>query len=106
MIKITYYSDNYCTVLFEVDPIRPARIFERKLGEAIAMNSQDYHISKGEDKVFRTITSVPCSRSIDELKEMKEKAQEEFTQKIVRLKKALDEFKLLSGLIKKEEKKK
>ncbi len=104
MIKITYYSDNYCTVLFEVDPFRPARIWETKLGMAVAERTDEYYISISEkkDTIFRKLTSIPCSKTIDELKEMKKDAQEEFSEKIRKLKNKMDEFKFLQELTKKK----
>jgi len=109
MIKITYYASNYCTVLLEVDPIRPARIFEYELGAAIAKSRpNDFSIVtdlKEQDKFFRIRASIPTSISIDELKEMKKDAQEEFSKRITVLKQKLDDFELLLKLTKKEAKK-
>ncbi len=100
MIKITYHSDNYCTVLFEVDPYRPARIWEAKLGMAIAKKSDDYYISVSEknDIIYRKMTSVPCSITIDVLKGKQKDAQEEFSKRISVLHCKLEDFKLLKEL--------
>lgn len=106
MIKITnYQSSGYCKVYFDVEPVRPARIWEEEIGLAIALKSPSYSTDKNKE-IYRIETSVPCNKTIAELKEMQHAAQEEFSLKIQKMRKRLDDLKLLQELIKKEEKKK
>ena len=105
MIKITTIFDTACKVLLQVEPIRPARTYEYELGEAIAKNSVDYYIA--EDKtIYKSVGSLRLDHPIQKLKEMQEEAQEEFSQRILKLKNKLDEFKLLQELNKKKVEKK
>jgi len=105
MIKIgNYRGSNYCKVYFDVEPNRPAGIWEEEIGLAIALKSPSYSVGKNKE-IYRIEASVPCSKTIAELKEMQELAQEEFSSKIHKMRKRLDDLKILQKLIKKEEKK-
>lgn len=97
MIKIdNYRSSNYCKVYFDVEPNRPSLIPERKIGIALAKKLPDYFIDGNE--IYKIETSVPCSMTIAELKEMQENAQDRFSQEIKTLRERLDELNFLQGL--------
>lgn len=103
MIKITSIYGDYCKVLFELEPFRPARIYEYELGEAIASKSADHFVTK-EGKIYKSVSSIRLDNPIIKLQEMQKEAQEEFSEMIRKLKNKVDEFKLLQELTKKEKK--
>lgn len=106
MIKINNFSGGYCKVLFEVDPTRPAKVYELELGVAVTKDSSDYYLDHKEGKIYRSVTGIDMECSIMRLFEMQKDAQEEFSKKIQALKASLDKFKLLQELAKKEKVKK
>lgn len=106
MIKITSFSGGYCNVLFEVEPTRPAKIYETELGVAVTKNSSDYYLDPKNRKIYRSVTGVDMKCSVERLYEMKKDAQEDFSKRIHDLKKSLDKFKLLQELAKKKPAKK
>ncbi len=105
MIKITTIYDTVCKVLLQVEPFRPDRIYEEEIGEAIAKKSPD-HVITNDGEIYKSISSLRLDHPIQKLKEMQEEAQEEFSQRILKLKNKMDEFKLLQELTKKKENRK
>lgn len=101
MIKITSFYEKRCSVLFKLEPTRPHRIFEPKLAEAIAKGSTDYKITK-RGEIYGAVSGIGLEHSIGRLKEMQENAQEKFSERIQKLSKKVDEFKLLQELTKKK----
>ena len=101
MIKIIDFSGDYCKVLFEVEPIRHSQIVERRLGEAIAKNSPNHLITENGD-IYKSVDCVAIKQPIEKLMIMQREAQEEFSLRIFKLKKRVDDFKLIQELAKKE----
>lgn len=102
MIEITSITATQCNLRFEIDPVRPRRQWEENIGLAIAMKLPEYFVSK-EDTIYKIRDSVSLELTLQQLKEMRDEAQEEFSQRINTMKKRLDELKLLQKIIKKEE---
>ena len=104
MIKITNFADEKCKVVFELDPVRPARIHEPELGKAVAEKLNDFYVTK-EGKIYKFGGWVGLDHPIKRLKEMHALAQEELSKAIQKLKYRLDEFKFIQGLVKREKEK-
>lgn len=104
MIEITSITSMQCDLRLAVDPVRPQRQWEENIGLAIAMKLPEYLVTK-ENEIYRIVKAVSLELTLQKLKEMREEAQEEFSQKINTMKKRLDELKLLQKIINKEEKK-
>ncbi len=103
MIKIVDLRQGSCNLHIEVDPTRSNRIWEAGIGLAIANKSSDYVVTKNDD-IYKTVNSISLELTLEDLRKMQKKIQEEFSQEIHVMKNKLDDLKLLQKIIKKEEK--
>ena len=101
MIKIISFFEQKCEVKIEVEPTRHFQIYERELGEAVAKRSVDYHLAK-DGIIYYSVGYIDLDHTLKRLKEMKEQAQEKFSQRIQKLRNEVDKFKLLQELTKKK----
>lgn len=102
MIKIDSFYEQRCKVLFEVESMRPARVYEPELGLAVAKKLTDYFIDPHDGKIYYSPGSIDLEHSIGKLKEIQQQAQEKFSQRIQKLKNQVNQFKLLQELTKKK----
>ena len=102
MIKITTFFDvKECRVEFELEPVRPFRIFEPEIGKEIAEKLPNYYVTK--DGKISVVCTIGTDHTISRLREMQEDEQKEFSERIAQFKKKVDEFKSIQRIIKKQE---
>jgi len=102
MIKLQYFHNKECTVYFQVQPVRSTHVIEKRLGRLVAEKAPNYY-QDDEGKIWKEVNLVSFAHNIAKLALMQEEAQEEFSKKIVTLKKKMDEFKFLKEIIEEPE---